>query len=144
MAERAGTPPLDIFPRAVDIWTEGFWEAASKEKLVACRCADCKTFRHPPGPYCPNCLSQNIEWPELSGKGEIFTFTVIRRTAVPGLAEIVPYVVGSIAIPEADNIRFVGAVIDCDPADVKIGKPVEVAWVHGSEGKAFPHWRLAK
>jgi uncharacterized OB-fold protein len=142
LTSQAQAPPLSLFRLAKDRWTEPFWQAAAEERLVAARCGRCKTFRHPPGPYCANCLSQQIEYVNLSGKGEIYSFTVVRRTALPGLAEIVPYVPAVITLADAPGIRMVGAIVGCDVSEVRIGRPVVVSWVHGKDASSFPHWRL--
>lgn len=47
------------------------WDAMSSGKLVVQSCTECETFRYPPGPSCPHCLSAEFEWVEISGHGEI-------------------------------------------------------------------------
>src|SRR3954454_19681896 len=79
-----------------------WWEAAREHRLVAQRCSACGQLRHPPGPICPSCGSTESEWQELSGHGEVYTFTVVHQQFVPA---DVPYVV--IAVELAEGVRMV-------------------------------------
>ena len=42
-----------------------------------------------------------------------------------------------------EGVRMVGELLDAEPEDVKIGAPVEVAWVHVDDDLTIPAWRLA-
>lgn len=105
-----------------------FWEAAREHRLVAQRCADCRTFRHPPLPLCWNCHSKETEWVESSGDGIIVTFTIIRRCSNPALRELVPYPIVVVEIPDLDGIRMLGNLVDWESAGVSIGQAVHVVW----------------
>lgn len=67
--------------------TEPFWQAAKQHKLTACQCADCGHFRMPPSPYCPECSSQAVNWPDLPGTGTVFSYVVCNR--FPRLASLI-------------------------------------------------------
>lgn len=143
-ALRLQAPPLSLFSLEVNPWTEPFWRAAADGKLVAARCQDCATFRHPPVAYCGRCQSQRIEYVELSGEGEIYSFTVVRRAVRQGLSAIVPYVPAVVSLPDAPGVRMVGAIVGCDVEEVRIGLPVVVHWVAGEGDARFAHWRLKR
>jgi hypothetical protein len=113
---------------APDRWTEPFWRAAREHRLVAPRCRQCGAFRMPPTPFCWKCRTQDVDWVELSGRGSVFTFNVTRQALLPFLREAVPYVVAVVELEGAPGVRLIGNVIDVDPAQVKIGMPVRVAW----------------
>ena len=76
-------PPDALFAPETDRWTEPFWRAAGEGRLVAPRCAKCGTFQMPPQPYCPECLSQEKDWVTLSGRGKLFSYTVMHRAIHP-------------------------------------------------------------
>ena len=42
-----------------------------------------------------------------------------------------------------EGVRMVGELLDADPEDVKIGAPVEVAWVRVDDDLTIPAWRLS-
>ncbi|HEY7169071.1 MAG TPA: zinc ribbon domain-containing protein, partial [Candidatus Binatia bacterium] len=72
-----------------------FWDAARAGKLMMQKCKDCGTWIFCPRPVCGDCASENLEWVQLSGKGKIFSFTVIREVvgqALRGFAPDIPYI----------------------------------------------------
>jgi uncharacterized OB-fold protein len=48
----------------------------SKQLLVP-RCVDCDVQFFPPGPVCPDCLGEEIEFVEHPGRGRIYAFTAM-------------------------------------------------------------------
>lgn len=59
-----------------------FWEGLKQGKVQATKCVRCGKIYFPPSADCPECMSQELEWVELSSESEIETFThvVIRPT----------------------------------------------------------------
>jgi uncharacterized OB-fold protein len=100
-----------------------WWEAAREHRLLAQRCTSCHRLRHPPGPVCPDCGGLGDEWMPLSGRGHIYTYTVVHQAFVP--AEL-PYLV--IAVDLVEGLRMVSNLVDVDPGEVRIGLPVRVVW----------------
>lgn len=47
-------------------------------KLLGLKCNQCGTYICPPRKVCPECQSEDLDIVELSGKGEILTFTVVQ------------------------------------------------------------------
>lgn len=121
-----------------DVHTEPFWQAAKEERLVAPACSACGTFRLPPTPFCPKCQSTDKRWVELSGRAEIYSFSIVR--GFPGLPEIVivPVVLD---LPDAPGARLVSDVVGVDPADVRIGDQVEVFFSPIADGWKLPLFR---
>lgn len=111
-----------------DVWTEPFWLAASEHRLVAPRCTNCETFRMPPSAFCWKCRRQDVEWIELSGRGTVFSFVIVRHALIPQLQDAIPNVVAVVDLDGADGCRLVGNVLDVEPEAVEIGMPVVVAW----------------
>ena len=66
-----------------------FWDGAKAGKLMMQKCQDCGTWVFCPRPVCGDCASEKLEWVQVSGKGKIFCFTIIREvvgTALRGFA----------------------------------------------------------
>lgn len=120
--------------------TEPFWEAAKGKRLVAPKCGQCGHFRLPPTPFCPECQSTDVEWVELSGRAEIFSFAVVH--GFPGLPDItmVPVVVD---LPDAPGARLVSQVVDVDPAEVHIGMKLEVFFSPIADEWQLPLFRVS-
>lgn len=62
-------------------------------------CGPCAAAYFPPSPYCPQCLSDDVEWQVASGRGRLHTYVIAHRPA-PGFDAEVPY---AIAIVELDE-----------------------------------------
>ena len=77
---------------------------------------------------CPRCRSFECQWDELSGRGTIYTFTIVHQAFVPDLAEQLPYVVAVVDLEGGEGARLVTNVVDIDPTAVRIGMAVEVVW----------------
>jgi hypothetical protein len=134
----AGSLPGENVHIATDPYTEPFWAAAKEDRLVAPKCADCGTFRLPPTPFCPQCQSENVEWPELSGRATVYSFSVVH--GFPGLPDIT-LVAAVLDLPDAPGARLVTNVVDVDPAEVEIGTEVEVLFSPIADGWKIPLFR---
>jgi uncharacterized OB-fold protein len=112
--------------------TQPFWAAAREDRLVVPQCTSCGTFRMPPFPICHVCQSDGVEWVELSGRGTIYSHTVVRHPLHPDLAAVVPYISAIVEVDgtQGEGARFLANVIDCEPEDVSIGMRVEIVWDH--------------
>jgi uncharacterized OB-fold protein len=132
--------PSDYVRITTNPVTEPFWQAAKERRLVAPRCTDCGTFRMPPTPYCPECQSRAIDFVELSGRAQIYSFAVVH--GFPGMPDVtlVPVVVN---LPDAPGARLVSNLIDVDPHEVEIGQQLVVDFHPITEGWMLPVFRLA-
>lgn len=135
--------PGEFIKISTNTWTEPFWKAGQQDKLVVCQCAKCKTQRIPPTPFCPNCQSQEVEWPELSGRGKVYSYSICHRSPYPGLAPDATYAPVIVELDDAPGIRLISNVIDCTVEEVKIGMPVQVLWNPIQDGWKVPIFRPA-
>lgn len=99
-----------------------FFEAARRGELAVQRCRGCGLHRFPPRPLCSGCLGRDIEWVRTSGRGEIFSFTIMHQVYHPGFAAEVPYAVVLVKLEEGPTMvsNLVGVAAD----EVRIGMPV--------------------
>ncbi len=132
--------PDQMPPPMADADTRPFWDAVAEHRLCVQRCGECERLRHPPSPLCPACHSDRHEWFELSGRGEIYTYTVVHRPVAPD--QQVPFIIVAIALEGADGLRLVSNLVDADPSQVQIGLAVEVAWEDLGPELALPRFRL--
>ena len=61
----------------------GFWEAAKRGHLAIQRCASCRRWNHAPGLLCPACGSDDMGFEDVSGKGSLFSWTIIKKLPLP-------------------------------------------------------------
>jgi uncharacterized OB-fold protein len=136
------TPPAGLFTLVVDQWTEPFWAACREHQLVVPRCADCGTIRFPPGPFCPNCRLQPIEWVELPGTGSVYSYTIVSRSLTPEMDDSIPYAPAVIALDGADGRRLISCVVGASLDSVRVGARVRVSWEDRADGETVPRFVL--
>jgi uncharacterized OB-fold protein len=114
-----------------------FWDAAAEQRLVAQRCGDCGRLRHPPRPMCPQCNSLSIEVVQLSGRGTLYSYSVLHHPQHPAF----DYPVLAALVDLDEGVRLVSNLTEVDPADIRIGMALEVDF-EAREGKtAVPVFR---
>jgi len=125
-----------------DATTLPFWQAAAQHRLVVQRCTACGRTRLPPAPICPECRSADADWPELPGRGEIYTYTTVHRPIAAG--QPLPTVIAVIALEGAGGLRMISNVVGAAPEEIAIGMRVEVVWEDMSADLAIPRFRPAR
>jgi uncharacterized OB-fold protein/acyl dehydratase len=114
-----------------------FFDGAKQHRLLIQRCAECGRLRHPPGPRCPNCGSYEWNALEASGRGSVYSFVVNHYPQVPAFDY--PLAVGLIELEE--GTRLVADIVGIDPADVRVGLPVEVEWLDADPDLTLPAFK---
>jgi uncharacterized OB-fold protein len=135
----APAPPGNGLRPVVSRDTEFFWTGTAAGELRLQRCGACHRLRHPPGPACPDCGATRPEYVLATGRGTVYSFVVHHHPPVPG--RTLPIVVGLIEL--AEGVRMVGELLDVEPDGVRIGAPVEVAFVRVDDELTLPAWRLS-
>jgi hypothetical protein len=101
--------------------TEGFWVATRAGSLAISRCQSCRLWQHPPTETCRHC-GEALAFEEVSGRGAVYTFIVIRQATVPG--HQAPYVVALVELEEQAGLRL-SATVHAEPDAVQIGMRVQ-------------------
>ena len=122
---------------AINDDTEFFWEGAKRGELLIQRCTSCKTLRHPPRTMCGVCGSFEWDTVRSSGRGELYSFAVHHHPPVPGFQ--VPYIVALVELEE--GTRLLANMTGIEPADVKIGMPVETDFLTIDENYTVPYFK---
>ena len=106
-----------------------FNQYLAEHKLMASRCPACAALCLPPRAICPACHGDQLEWAEMSGKGQLAAFTSVfvapSAMIAEGYGRENPYVTGIVALDEGVKIsaRIMG--VDArDPASIRIGTPL--------------------
>jgi len=135
--------PAAAFERpvpALENASREYWEAAGRGELFIQWCAACGHRQLYPRAVCGEC-GATPEWERSSGRGTVYTYTVIRQNHSAPFADAVPYVVAMIELDEGP--RLLSNVTDVDPEDVTIGMPVRVWFADAGDGIGFPMFRPA-
>lgn len=116
-----------------------YWEAAKQGRLELPRCQSCSKFHFPPRPRCPYCLSPQLEWSEVGGRGKVYSFTVIHVPIVRGFET--PYAVAQVELVEQAGLRLMANILGIPASDVAIGMAVEVVFEDVGDAAVLPQFR---
>jgi uncharacterized OB-fold protein len=133
------TPRFDL--PTPDIDTQPFWDAAKEHKLLVKRCGACGAHFHYPRPFCPKCWSADVSWVEASGRGTVYTFSVVHQNDLPPWPSRVPYVAAIVELEEGP--RLMSMVVECEHDAVECGLPVEVTFEVRDDEFTVPVFRPA-
>jgi uncharacterized protein len=119
--------------------TQPFWDGCAQGALLLQRCDHCGTYWHPPAPICPNCFSTEFQWTPSSGKGTIYTYSIIHQAFRRVWEPLVPYVLAVIELEEGPHL--LSNVIDIPIESVQVGLPVTVTFQPVSDTISLPLFR---
>lgn len=131
--------PDSMPPPLADATTLPFWEAAAEHRLVVQCCTDCGQTRLPPSPVCAECQSDQAEWQEVPGQGEVYSYTLVHRPLAAG--QTLPFVIAVISLEGSGGLRIISNVVGIEPEAVHIGMSVELVWEDMSDQLAVPRFR---
>ncbi|CAB4648632.1 unannotated protein [freshwater metagenome] len=115
-----------------------FWAATAEGRFQLQRCNECDTVLWFPRRHCPSCWTDNVSTFDASGKGVVYSFTVIRKGAM-AYKESGPFVIAYVEL--AEGPRVMTNIVNCDVETVKVGMPVEVVWHDTGQGSALYRFR---
>ncbi|HVF31495.1 MAG TPA: OB-fold domain-containing protein [Acidimicrobiales bacterium] len=134
-------PAMKRFEPPAGEASEPFWEATREKRFLVQRCDACDVAIFYPREVCPGCLSsESLSWRESSGRGTIYAASVQEKPANPLMADRVPYVVALVELE--DGIRLMSNVVNCEPYDATVGRPVTLTWEELSDGRHLPQFEL--
>ena len=119
-------------PQSVE--NEAFWAAANEGKLMIPRCKDTGRFFWYPRNLSPFTLSDNVEWVEASGKGTIYTYSIMRR-ADP------QYAIAYVTLEE--GVTMMTNIVDCDFDSLSVGQAVQLVMQASEDGQKVPVFKPA-
>jgi uncharacterized OB-fold protein len=124
--------PRKIPSPIVSVETEAFWSAARERRFVVPVCDACGRAHWYPRAICPFCGGDKIDWRDASGRGAIYTFSVMRRAKEP-------YAIGYVTLAEGPTMLT--NIVDCDFDALRVGQPVGVVFVETEDGPPVPMFK---
>jgi uncharacterized OB-fold protein len=97
-------------------------------------CRACGKAHWYPRAICPFCDSAEVEWRDASGKGKIYTFSVMRRAKEP-------YAIAYVTLAEGPTMMT--NIVDCDFDALAIGQSVSVVFKDSDGGPSVPMFKPA-
>ncbi len=126
----------------IDDLTRPFWEAAREHRLVMQRCQDCRHFHHPPRPVCTACQSAALAFEPVSGRGTIYSFSVMYQPNVAGFGDELPYLNILVELEEQPQLLLVSNLPEAQREQVRIGGRVKVYFEDVDADLTLPKFRL--
>jgi uncharacterized OB-fold protein len=108
--------------------TKPFFEGTAAGKFLIRRCTACKKAHWYPRGLCPFCFGE-CAWEEASGKGKIYSLSVMKRAETP-------YVMAYVTLAEGPTMLT--NIVDGDMDALKIGQEVKVKLVPTEGGPPMP------
>ena len=115
-------------PDLTDERTAEYFAGAARGELVLPRCDSCNRLVWYPEDECPHCGARSFTWTRVSGRGRVFTWTVVRRAFLPAFEEMVPFVTALVSLEEDPSVRIVSYIVDCEPDALAAELPVEAVF----------------
>jgi uncharacterized protein len=115
-------------PDLSDERTAEYFAGAARGELVIPRCDACGQLVWYPERRCPACSGESFTWTPVSGRGQVFSWTVVRRAFLPAFEEMVPFVTALVSLDEDPAVRIVSYLVDCEPNAVVADLPVEAVF----------------
>jgi uncharacterized OB-fold protein len=87
-------------------------------KVMGTRCKECGLFFFPPRADCHQCLTSDMEWVEVSGKGKLVTYSKLEFAPI-GFGDDLPY---AIAVLDYGEYKIFGRISSDVPEDeIQVG-----------------------
>ncbi|MBK8629438.1 MAG: OB-fold domain-containing protein [Sphingomonadales bacterium] len=122
----------------------GFWDAARDGRLAIQRCATCRRWNHAPSLACPGCGSLDLGYEDVSGKGTLFSWTIIQEAPAPGFRDRLPLIVGIVELAEQPHLLLAANLLEIAPEDLRLGMALEVVFEAVTADVTLPQFRPVK
>lgn len=137
MVEKRHAGPLPV----IQPESEFYWRKAKDHELWLRHCRDCgKTYFYPRD-ICPGCFSRNTAWARSSGRGTLYSFSIVHRAPAPIFRDSVPYVVAIVELEGGARLPTNLVGVDPDPAKIRVGMAVEVVFDDVTDTVALSKFR---
>ena len=120
--------PTRPLPKIDELDTREFWLATARKELSYQECSACGKLVFYPRRHCTGCVAGELTWKTASGRGTVYSYSVVRQSYHPFFRQLVPYVVAWIDLEEGPRILSNVTGIDDPLKDVFIGQAVQLEW----------------
>ena len=114
------TKPLPV--PANEALSRPFWEAAKRHELIMPKCNTCARVFFYPREVCPDCLSSDLGWTPATGRGRVYSYTVVHQPVNAAFQPDAPFVYAVVQLDEGPQL--VTNIVDCAIDAVAVNMPV--------------------
>ena len=125
----------------IDADNREFWDSCKRHAMRLQQCAECGYWRYAPSPVCHCCSSFEHEWKPVSGRGTVYSFSVVHRAPSAAFADDIPYVYAVVELEEGPMMptNLVGTPTE----SVRIGMPVCLSYDDVTDEVTLPKFHAA-
>jgi uncharacterized protein len=133
------TPLLPTTPPPVmGMYDAVMWRSIRDGAMELQHCAACDTTLYPPAPVCPHCLSGDLKWRAVSGKGTVLSWVVYHKTYL----EAYPAPYNVIAVRLDEGAVLISNLEAPTPEGSWIGRKVSMIYKTMPDGLVLPKFVL--
>ena len=100
------------------------WKGLKEGKLFLQHCQDCNHIQYYHQAICRECLGENLVEKEASGRGLVYSYSVVYRAPGPAFKDDTPYAVVLVELEEGP--RMISSMVDVAAEDVGFDMKVEM------------------
>lgn len=128
-------------PDQDDPLTAPFWRSAARGELVIQQCGGCRRYHHPPIGLCWECLSTDLPFVTMNGRGSVYSFAVVKDQRLVAFDELTPYVVATVRLEDAPDVLLRTNLPGVPIEQVRAGMPVHVWFEEIAPGCFLPQFQ---
>lgn len=99
--------------------TQPFWDGLAEGRIRIQRCLDCGGWVFYPRSHCNHCLSDRLEWRDVSGDATLYSFTITRQPTAPFFADEMPQRLAVVEL--AEGVRVTSTLVNVADGDIRVG-----------------------
>lgn len=108
-----------------------FWDSLQKGQLMVQKCKKCGNVQFPPSPVCTNCLSDQVEWVNCSGKATLWSKVAFHKAYLEPYSDV-PYSVVMAKLEEGPIVT--GRISPENAANTPFDVPLVADYVKTEDG----------
>ena len=141
----ASNPHADALRKPLpvpDADSAAFWAGLRDGRLLLQHCLACAHVQVYQQGICRNCGSERLEHRAASGRGRVYSYSVVHRAPGPAFRADTPYAV--LLVELAEGPRMISSLVGADPSTVAIGMAVELVCERVHDDVTLPRFRRAE
>jgi uncharacterized OB-fold protein len=135
--EEAMKKPLPL----ADADTAVFWQGLRDGRLLLQHCLDCRNVQYYQQGMCRQCGGERLEHRPASGRGTVYSYSVVHRAPGPAFKADVPYAVLLVELQEGP--RMISTFTGGNPDEVTFDMLVELICEKVTDETTLPRFRRA-
>jgi uncharacterized protein len=120
---------------------ENFWKGLARGELLLQHCLDCLRVHYYQQGLCRDCGSERLEHRPASGRGKVYSYSVVHRAPGPAFKDDTPYAVLLVELEEGP--RMISSLVGGDPERVTFDMPVVLVCEKINDEITLPRFKPA-